>query len=91
MAVPRIQGFIADCQTLISEQLRITDAWSALQQEYAAMTTNNALPTQPDIDAVFGTGVLTLAQFNAAISGEQEVVDYVHTATRAAKLYRVKR
>lgn len=91
MASPRTQGFIADVQNIITQQLQFADAWSALQQEYAAMTTNGALPTQGDIDTVFGTGVLTLAQFNAALVAQQEAVDYVHVATRAAKLYRVRR
>ena len=91
MATPRIQGFIGDTQTQITQILQFADAWSALQQEYNAMTTNNALPTQADVDAVFGTGVLTLAQYNAALSAMQAVVDNIHVAATAAKLYRVKR
>lgn len=87
----RTQGFVSDTQNLITQLLQFADNWSALQQEYAAMTTNNGLPTQADVDAVFGSGVVTLAQYNAAIGAMQEVVDYAHVATRAAKLYRVKR
>ena len=59
------------------------------------MTTNGALPTQADVDEVFGLNGgnqpnITLAQFNAALGAQQEVVDYAHVATRAAKLYRAK-
>jgi hypothetical protein len=86
-----MQGFISDAQTQITETLRIADAWAALKEEYAAMTTNGTLPTQPDIDAVFGAGVLTLAQFNAALAAQQAVIDSIHVAATAAKLYRVRR
>lgn len=55
------------------------------------MTTNGALPTQADVDAVFGTGVLTLAQYNQALNSMQAVVDNIHVPATAAKLYRVKR
>jgi hypothetical protein len=84
-------GFIADVQTQITETLKVADAWSALQQEYAAMTTNGTLPTQPDIDAVFGAGALTLAQFNAALVAQQALIDSIHAPATAAKLYRVRR
>jgi hypothetical protein len=90
MAMPRTQNFIRDCQTQVTELLKVADAWAALKEEYAAMTTNNALPTQPDIDAVFGAGALTLAQFNQALAAQQAVVDNIHVPTTAAKLYRMR-
>ena len=91
MASTRMTGFIADCQTQITQILNTADAWSALQQEYAAMTTNGTLPTQADVDAVFGVGVITLAQFNAALTAQQSVIDNIHVPATAAKLYRVRR
>ena len=89
--MPRLQQFVYDCQTQITETLKVADAWSALKAEYDAMTTNGVLPTQTEIDAVFGAGVITLAQFNAALGGQQEVITYIHDPIRAAKLYRVRR
>lgn len=86
----RMTGFINDTRTTITNLLQQADVWSALQQEYAAMTTNAALPTQADIDAVFGTGVLTLAQYNAALTTMQAVVDNIHVAATRAALYRVR-
>lgn len=86
MAAPRA-GFITDAQTNMTEILRIADNWSALQQEYATFTANGITISDPDVAAL---GV-TAAQFNAALVAMQEVVDYVHVATRAAKLYRVRR
>lgn len=88
MVAPR-EGFIRDCQTLVTEQLRITDAWSALQQEFSTFSTNGVVIDDAAVQAVI-PGV-TAAQFNAALVAEQEVVDFTHTATRAAKLYRIRR
>lgn len=83
------QGFIQDCQTQIGLLLQIADNWSALKAEFDTFATNGITITDADVQAVI-PGV-TAAQFNAALGAEQEVVDYVHVATRAAKLYRVKR
>jgi hypothetical protein len=87
----RITGFVADTQTQITNLLQFADSWSALQQEYSALTTNNALPTQADIDAVFGTGVLTLAQYTTALTTMQAVVDSIHVSATRAALYRVRK
>lgn len=88
----RTQGFIADTQTQITNLLQFVDYWAALQQEYAAMTANNALPTQADVDAVFPpAGTLTLTQYNAALTAMQAVVDSVHVAATRNALYRVKK
>lgn len=86
MASPR-PGFITDAQTLITQELQFSDAWSALQQEYATFTTNGVTISDADVAALGVTAV----QFNQALVAMQEVVDYVHVATRAAKLYRVRR
>lgn len=86
MASPRA-GFITDAQNLITQNLQFADNWSALQQEYSTFTANGITITDADVVAL---GV-TAAQFNAALSAMQEVVDYVHVAIRAAKLYRVRR
>ena len=83
----RLPQFILDCQDLITRTLAIADSWSALQQEYSTFATNGITITDADVQ---GIGV-TAAQFNQALVAQQEVVDYVHVATRAAKLYRVKR
>jgi hypothetical protein len=86
----RKTGFITDCQTLITEELRFADAWEALKQEYAAMQTNGITITLADVQQVI-PDITDIAHFNAALSAMQEVVDYVHTPVRAAKLYRVRR
>ncbi len=85
MASPR-PGFITSAQTVITQVLQFSDVWSALQQEYSTFTANGITTTDADVQNL---GV-TAAQFNAALSAQQEVVDYIHVATRAAKLYRVK-
>ena|SRR5687767_10181860 len=97
MAAPRT-GFIADCVTQIGEMLRIADAWSALKAEFDTFTANNVAITQEQLNTIFGTDGgdppvpnVTVPQFNAALGAQQEVVDHVHVATRAAKLYRVRR
>jgi hypothetical protein len=86
MASPR-PGFVNDCQTQITETLRIADAWSALKAEFDTFASNGVAITDADV-AHLG---VTAAQFNSALGAQQEVVDYLHVATRAAKLYRVKR
>lgn len=86
----RLNGFIQDVQTIITQQLEFADAWSALQQEYNAMQTNGVVIAQTDLDAVFGAGVVTVAQWNAALVAQQSVVDNIHVAATAAKLYRLK-
>jgi len=86
MASPR-PGFLTDCQSQITEQIGSADRWSALKAEFDTFTTNGITITDAD---VAGLG-LTAAQFNAALTAMQEVVDYIHVATRAAKLYRVRR
>lgn len=88
----RTIGFIVDTRTQITQFLQNADAWSNLQQEYAAMTANGQLPTQADVDEAFGgPGVITLAQYNQALVRMQAVVDNIHLATNANPLYRVKR
>lgn len=84
-------AFLRDCQTQITQVLQTADAWSALAAEFATFATNGIVIAQEDIDAIFGVGIVTVAQFNQALTAQTEVVDYVHIATRAAKLYRVKR
>ena len=86
MASPRA-GFIQDTQTQITEILRVADNWSALKSEWDTFATNGITITDADVAAL---GV-TAAQFNQALAAQQEVVDYIHVATRAAKLYRVRR
>jgi methionine synthase II (cobalamin-independent) len=83
----RLPGFIRDCQSLITNELQFADAWEALKQEYAAMQANGIQITDADLTEI---GVNT-QQFLAALAAMQEVVDYVHTPVRAAKLYRVRR
>lgn len=85
------QGFLTDAQTLISETLRFADAWSALKSEFDTFAANGITIEQSQLDALFGAGVVTVAQFNAALGAQQEVVDHIHVAARAAKLYRVRR
>jgi hypothetical protein len=87
----RTQGFIQDTQTLISNTLQFADAWSALQQEYAAMQTNGIQIVQADLDAVFGANALTPAQYQAALVAQQALVDSIHVQATAAKLYRLKK
>lgn len=87
MASPRT-GFIRDVQTTITQVLQHADAWSALQQEYATFTTNSVTITDVDVQAIMPN--LTAAQFNQAMAAMTEATDYIHVATRAAKLYRVK-
>ncbi len=91
MSSPRVQGFVFDTQTLITETLRIADAWSALQQEFAAMQTNGTTPTQAAVDAVFGTGNVTIQQYLDALVAQQAVVDALHAEPTRSKLYRVRR
>jgi hypothetical protein len=86
MAAPR-PGFITDAQSLITQTLQFADAWSALKAEWDTFSANGISITDADVAAL---GV-TAAQFNAALGAQQEVVDYIHVATRAAKLYRVRR
>ena len=86
-ATLRLPGFVTDCQTGITHLLQFADAWDALRQEYNAMQANGVVITDADV-AELG---VTAAQFNAALGAMQEVVDHAHVATRAAKLYRVKR
>jgi hypothetical protein len=86
MASPRA-GFIQDAQTQITEILRVADNWSALQQEYSTFAANGVVITDADVASL---GV-TAAQFNQALGAQQETIDYIHVATRAAKLYRVRR
>ena len=86
MASPR-PGFITDAQNVITMQLQFADNWSALQQEFSTWAANGVVLTDADVAAL---GV-TAAQFNQALAAQQEVVDYIHVATRASKLYRVKR
>ena len=87
----RMTGFIADTQNQITQLLQFAHNWSALQQEYAAMTTNGTLPALPDVEAVFGVGALTLGQYNAALAAMQAVVDNIHVSATRATLYRVKK
>lgn len=91
MASPRIQNFVLDTQTLITETLKVADAWSALQQEFAAMQSNGTVPTQTQVDAVFGTGNVTLQQYLDALVAQQAVVDALHAEPTRSKLYRVRR
>jgi len=83
----RLPGFIADAQTAITNELQFADAWSGLKTEYDAMVANGVVITDADVAAL---GV-TAAQFLQALLAMQEVVDYIHVATRAQKLYRVRR
>lgn len=82
-------SFIRNCQTQITQTLVVADAWSALKAEYDTFTANGITITDADVEAMIPG--LTAAQFNAALGAQQEVVDHVHIATRAAKLYRVLR
>lgn len=88
MASPR-PTFISDCQTLISQELQFADAWSALKAEFDTFATNGISITDADVEAIIPG--ITAAQFNQALAAMQEAVDYIHVATRAAKLYRVRR
>lgn len=98
-AMARLEGFVRDCKTQISVMLDRKDAWSALKSEFDTFTTNGTPLTQEDVNAVFGvegvppneTPILTLAQFNAAITAMQQVIDHAAVSTRAAALYRVRR
>ncbi len=86
----RVAGFIENVRSAITESLRIADAWSALKYEYDAFTTNGVSITQADLDNVFGAGVVSVAQFNAALVAQQGLVDALHVPATAAKLYRLK-
>ena len=87
MSIPRLAGFINDCQTLITNELQFADAWSALKAEYDTFATNGITITDADVEAL---GV-NAAQFGQALQAMQSVVDYIHVPATAAKLYRVKR
>ena len=87
----RQSGFVTDTASQISGFLDTADRWSGLKEEWEAMTTNGTKPTQADVDIVFGAGVLTLTQYEAAIAAMQTIIDSVHVAATRAKLYRMKR
>lgn len=91
MAASRAQGFIDNVVNNVNLQLQFVDNWSALQQEWTAMGTNNTKPTQGDLDAVFGVGVVTLAQWTDMLTAVQTIVDSYHVPATAAKIYRFKR
>lgn len=98
MAASRAQGFIDNVVTNVNLQLQFVDNWSALQQEWNAMGTNNARPTQDDLDAVFGTlpgppivHNVTLQQWTDMLTAVQTIVDSYHVPATAAKIYRFKR
>ncbi len=88
MASPRAQ-FLYDCQTGITNVLQFADAWSALKAEFDTFTANGVIITDADVQKILPD--VTAAQFTAALTAMQEVVDYLHVATRAAKLYRIRR
>lgn len=86
----RKDGFIKDCQTLITNELQFADAWEGLKQEFLAMQANSVNITQQDLDAAGMTGI-TPQQFQDALTTMQTVVDFIHTPATAAKLYRIRR
>lgn len=87
----RQSGFVADTATQITNLLQFADYWEALKQEWEAMLTNGNKPTLSDVEAVFGAGVLTVAQYEAALQSMQAIVDSIHASATRAKLYRMKR
>lgn len=98
MARVKLDGFVRDCKTQIDQMLQRKDLWSALKSEFDTFATNGNPLTQEDVNAVFGVDDsepplpnLTLAQFNAAITAMQQVIDHAAVSTRAAALYRVRR
>jgi hypothetical protein len=90
MASPRAT-FITDCQTGIVQVLQFADNWSALKAEFDTFAANGIAITQGDLDAVFGAGRITVAQFNETLAAMQTAVDFIHAPAQAPKLYRVKR
>ncbi len=87
MASPRMTRFIIDCQAQITNVLQFADSFDALKHEYATFSTNGVALTDADV-AELG---VTATQFTQSLVAFQEVVDYCHVSTRAAKLYRLKR
>lgn len=90
MAADRKQGFIRDVVTQVNQTLDQADRWSALDQEFSAMTTNGAKPGQPDLDTYFGPGIITLQQWNDMLVAQKALVDSVHVSATRATLYRFK-
>jgi hypothetical protein len=80
-------SFLTDAQNVINAQLQFADSWSALQQEFSTWAANGIVLTDQDVIS-FG---MTAQEFLAVLGAQQEVVDYIHVPTRAAKMYKLKK
>ena len=86
----RLSGFLENVRTVVTDSIRTADQWSSLKYEYDSFATNGVAITQTDLDAVFGVGTVTVAQFNQALAAQQALVDALHVPATAAKLYRLR-
>jgi hypothetical protein len=91
MATSPRQTYVPDTAGVINQVLQFIDHWAALKAESDTWTANGIALSQPDIDAYFGAGAVTLAQFNTAMTTIGAVADFCHSAQNGPKLYIVKK